>query len=219
VIGATVPEGSRCVVAGHSMGGMTIVSWAGRNPAGVRDRIAAAVLIGTGMGDLLEQVLVLRPRWAGRLHRMVTPRAVALPLRLPQKTTPLSYRAVRHIALSPNASPGAVAFTERITAACPAPVRAGFGRSLSTLDLYASVPELDVPAVVMVGEADRLTPPWHARKLAETLPQLVEAVELKGVGHMLQLEAPDQVTQRIADLARRYLPAPRITRDDRAAVR
>lgn len=212
VIGATVPSGRRCVVVGHSMGGMTIVSWAGRNAGQVREHVAAAMLIGTGMGDLVEQALIFRPRYGARLSRALWPHAVSLPLKLPQRTTPISYRAIRYIALSPKASPAAVAFTDRLTSRCPAPARAGFGRSLSTLDLYESVPRLDVPAVVMVGAVDRLTPPWHARKLAETLPDVVELVELPDVGHMLQLEAPDEVTARIAGLARTYLsgatPAP-----------
>jgi pimeloyl-ACP methyl ester carboxylesterase len=205
VITATVPEGETCVVAGHSMGGMTIVSWAGRYAEHVRHHVAAAALISTGMGDLLKQVLVLRPRWAARIHGAVAPRAVGLPMRLPKSTTPLSYRATRYIALSRSATPGAVAFIERMTADCPAPVRAGFGRSLSTLDLYTSVPKLDVPTVVMVGELDRLTPPWHARKLGETLPQAVEVAEIEGVGHSLPIEAADEVTSRLADLARRYV--------------
>ncbi|HEV7677046.1 MAG TPA: alpha/beta hydrolase [Candidatus Dormibacteraeota bacterium] len=207
VIEATVPEGEQCVVVGHSMGGMTIVSWAGMHADQVRRHVAAAALIGTGMGDLLEQILVLRPRWAARVHRALTPRAVAYPLRLPRNPTPLSYRAVRYVALSVNASPGAVDFTGKLFADCPAPVRAGFGRSFSALDLYTSVPRLDVPTLVMVGELDRLTPPWHARKLADELPQVEELVELRGVGHMLQLEAPDEVTSRVDRLARVHLRA------------
>ncbi len=205
VITATVPEGRRCVVVGHSMGGMTVVAWAGRNAEHVGDHVAAAMLVGTGMGDLVEQALVFRPRLGARIGRAMWPQAVGIPLRLPQHTTPISYRAIRYIALSPSASPGAVAFCDRLTSRCPAPVRAGFGRSLSKLDLYESVPRLTVPTVVMVGSLDKLTPPWHARKLAETLPDVVELVELPGVGHMLQLEAPREVTSRIASLARRSL--------------
>jgi len=208
VIEAAVPQGERCVVVGHSMGGMTIVAWAGRHPEQVRERAAAAMLIGTGMGDLLEQLLVLRPRWGARIQRALMPRAVALPLKLPQHSTPLSHRAIRYVALSPGASPGTVAFCDEMTSHCPAPVRAGFGRSLNTIDLYESVPKLTVPTVVMVGAVDKLTPPWHARKLAGTLPDVVELVELPDIGHMLQLEAHREVTARIASLARTHLGAP-----------
>jgi len=208
VLTATVPAGQRCVVAGHSMGGMTIVAWAGRYADEVSDRVAAAALIGTGMGDLLEQLLVLRPRWGARIHRAVMHHSLTVPMPLPKRSTPLSYRSVRYIALSPTASPGAVAFTDEMTARCPAPVRTGFAHELHALDLYESVPKLRVPTVVMVGERDKLTPPWHARRLAQTLPDVVELVELPDAGHMLQLEAPQQVTMRLAALARQYVQSP-----------
>jgi hypothetical protein len=45
----------------------------------------------------------------------------------------------------------------------------------------------DVPAAVLVGDRDRLTPPPCAESIAEALPQ-TELTGLPGAGHMLMLE-------------------------------
>jgi pimeloyl-ACP methyl ester carboxylesterase len=124
---------------------------------------------------------------------------------LPKGPTPLSTRAVHYMALGPDASPAAVAFTEQLVLECPRDARAGVGSTLSRLDLYESVACLRVPTVVIAGERDRLSPPAHSRKLADALPELVELAVIPGSGHMTPLEMPDEATSRIAELARRHL--------------
>ncbi|KAA5832720.1 alpha/beta fold hydrolase [Saccharopolyspora hirsuta] len=47
------------------------------------------------------------------------------------------------------------------------------------------------PALVVVGEEDRLTPPEHARELADVLPG-GELVTLPGAGHLPPVETPDE---------------------------
>ena len=46
----------------------------------------------------------------------------------------------------------------------------------------------DVPALVIVGEKDVLTPPSEAEELAALLP-IAQLVRLPGAGHMTPLEA------------------------------
>jgi abhydrolase domain-containing protein 8 len=60
----------------------------------------------------------------------------------------------------------------------------------------AELHAVTLPVQVLAGEADRLTPPEGARRLAEALPQARLAV-LPGVGHQLPLEAPDSVLEAI----------------------
>jgi len=96
VLEATVPEGERAVLGGHSMGGMTIVAWAGRHPDAVRRRAAAIALVSTGMGDLMSEALVVRApeRFRPASTRLAT-RVLSLPTPLPKGPTPLAYRAIR----------------------------------------------------------------------------------------------------------------------------
>jgi len=52
---------------------------------------------------------------------------------------------------------------------------------------------IDVPALVLCGELDVITPPASAHAMADAIPDArVEIIE--GVGHMTPMEAPDAVT-------------------------
>lgn len=59
--------------------------------------------------------------------------------------------------------------------------------------------DLDVPAAVIVGEYDSITPPTAARTLAGALPQAVLHV-VPRAGHMTPMEAPDVVAAALRDL-------------------
>jgi pimeloyl-ACP methyl ester carboxylesterase len=208
VLEQIVPDGRRPVVAGHSLGGMTIVAWAGRHAEQVAARISAAALVNTGMGDLVTESLVIRtPAGLNTLKQVIGRAALSASAPMPKGPTPLTTRAIGYAVLGPNASPATVAFTEQLVLEARRDARAGVGRTISRLDLYESIAALAVPTVVVYGERDRLTPPPNSRRLAESLPELVDLVEIPGSGHMSPLEAPEDVTARIRDLARRELLA------------
>ncbi len=63
-----------------------------------------------------------------------------------------------------------------------------------------------MPTTVLVGTADRLTPPVHARRLAEELDRagnLERLVVLDGIGHMSSVEAIDRFDEELAHLVER----------------
>ena len=84
---------------------------------------------------------------------------------------------------------------------CPPDVRAKIGLAMSEMDLRDAVPRLTVPTIVIVGADDRLTPPAHARRIAEALPQLRRLTVLPDTGHMTPLERPNEVTDALVELA------------------
>jgi pimeloyl-ACP methyl ester carboxylesterase len=75
------------------------------------------------------------------------------------------------------------------------------------MDLHHALARLTIPTLVMAGERDRLTPPVHARRIAEELPNLTALIELPDTGHMGPLERPHEVSCALAELARSVLGA------------
>ncbi len=65
-----------------------------------------------------------------------------------------------------------------------------------SFDITAELPNITQPALVVVGEQDRLTPPKYATFLAEHMPR-AHTVVIPGAGHYVPIEAPDTLAQVI----------------------
>jgi pimeloyl-ACP methyl ester carboxylesterase len=201
-----VPAGRRVVLTGHSLGAMAIVAWAGSQEGPIHERVAAIALVNTGIGDLVSESDVIRmPGPLRRAGDVAGRLLIGARAPLPRTSSRLTTEAIRYLALSPAASPAQVAFCEELILDCHPTVRAGFGRELSRLDLGHAVERLTVPTLVIASERDRLTPPRHAERLAETLPRLERLVRLPEVGHMAPIEAPSEVGGALRALADRHL--------------
>lgn len=202
VLAATLAPGEKAVLAGHSMGGMTIMAASRR--AGLREHAAAVLLCSTGSSRLIAESLVV-PLRPGAVRTRVT-RAI-LGARAPLgPVTPLSRRLVKYGTMGPGSAPDRVDVCARIVHDCPRVARVAWGQVLAELDLGAGVRELRVPTAVIAGTEDRLTPPVHARAIAAALPDCLGLTELAGMGHMTPIEAPEAVTEKIRELVITYLP-------------
>ncbi len=201
VLEGCVPEGQRAVLAGHSLGAMSIAAWAEHHE--VQARISAAALLNTGVGDLIaEQLLYPVPRLARAMSQAIAVRGfLGARTTLSQVSTPISHAIIRYVAFGPSSSPAQVAFYERMLVTCLPDVRAAVGLAMSVMDLHDAVPRLTVPTLVMAGCKDRLTPASHARLIAQVLPVPAGLVELPETGHMGPLERPLEISQALAALA------------------
>ncbi|WP_318213229.1 alpha/beta hydrolase [Streptomyces sp. SCL15-6] len=203
VLSATLAPGERAVVAGHSMGGMTVLAAAAR-PA-VREHAAAVLLCSTGSSRLVASATVL-PLREGRVRTWLTRRILGSRAPL-GPVTPLALRILKYGTMGPGSAAHMVEACARIVHACPRGARHAWSQVLDLLDLDHGVRELSVPVEVVVGTADRLTPPVHARALAAALPDCVGLTELPGLGHMTPVEAPELVTGKIRALAAAHMTA------------
>ncbi|MFS8200587.1 alpha/beta fold hydrolase [Streptomyces sp. CWNU-52B] len=200
VLAATLAPGEKAVLAGHSMGGMTLMAASGR--PGFREHAAAVLLCSTGSSRLVAESRIV-PMRAGRTRTWLTKQILGSRAPL-GPVTPLARRILKYGTMGPGSAPVMVEACARIVHACPRRVRYAWSKVLDLLDLDQGVRELTVPTAVVVGTADRLTPVVHARSLAAALPDCVSSTELPGIGHMTPVEAPELVTARIRELVTTY---------------
>jgi pimeloyl-ACP methyl ester carboxylesterase len=206
VLAAVLPGGRRATVVGHSLGAMSIAAWAEHHD--VSARVKAAALVNTGLGDLVSGHLLFGELAKWLNHPLASRMVLGSRTRMPSFSSPIQQAAIRYVAFGPTATPGQIAFYERMLIDCSPDARAATGVALSDMNLYEAVAKLTVPALVVAGDRDRLTPPSHARRIAESLPHLHALVELPETGHMSPLERPDQLVIALVELIDRVSPRP-----------
>jgi pimeloyl-ACP methyl ester carboxylesterase len=196
----------KALIAGHSLGAMTIAAWAEQYPDEVADRAAAAALVNTGLGDLISESLLIRtPDAMGAVRQAIGGAVLMAPAPLPPRPDPITHRAIKAIAMSKTASPAEVRFCEDMVLKCKPRVRAGCGRELRAMDLREAAASISVPTLVIAGGADLLTPIVHARQMEDVLPHGLGTLELEGSGHMGPVERGPEVNAALRELSRNYL--------------
>lgn len=183
VLDVVAPTGP-VVLGGHSMGGMTVMAYAGLHPGEFASRVVGVVLVATSAGDLKGTglgSLEARAMWlASRMPAVAAGRLV---------TT----RGQRHLLFGVDPDPEHVRLTRDQVAGTTLPTMGRFYSALSEHDEAEALAQLEgVPTVVLVGTLDKLTPRRHAERLAELVPHADLRV-LEGRGHMLGYEATDEV--------------------------
>jgi pimeloyl-ACP methyl ester carboxylesterase len=203
LIGQVCPSGP-LVLAGHSMGGMTVMALAQRHPELVATRVAGVALVATASGGLGgaatlgmsgrparaflagKQAVTASPRWTGR--RELT--------RHPALLGP----GLRALLLGRRPDARAVRLTCAAIGGCRPTTVSGFTPTLTGHERDAALEAFaDRPVEVMVGSRDRLTPPRFARRIRASLPRSAMTV-FPDAGHMLPVERVDGVAGRIAAL-------------------
>jgi pimeloyl-ACP methyl ester carboxylesterase len=97
----------------------------------------------------------------------------------------------------PDASPEVVARARTIASEQPLTNLVATLQALAERpDSRETAPGMDIPALVLVGEHDALTPPKDAEELAGLLPT-GGLVRVPGAGHLTPMEKPDEVGEEL----------------------
>ena len=179
------------VLAGHSMGGMTIMSLAAHRPEVLQDRAKATVLVATAA------TAVAAP--SARAARMAS--AVVASSTLSKAMRSRNGHLLVRGVFGANPERSHMDLTRELFGGCHGPVRGDFLTSFSTMNLVEGIATIDVPTTVMVGSRDTLTAPAKADQMVSTIPG-ARLVTLPGRGHMLPLEDPEAVTDEIVRAAK-----------------
>ena len=190
------------VVAGHSLGGMTILNAVRRHPA-LLERLRGAVLLSTTSSARSERLGLERGiRAVARLERGIRrvvptlrdPRVTRAADRLTRATSDLSYLVARWSAVGEDADPRIVAFTQQMVFSSGSDVVFGLVEAVLGVDEDDGLEALArVPTTLVVGAEDRLTPVLLSQRMADRSD--ARLIELDGVGHMALLEAGAEVTR------------------------
>jgi pimeloyl-ACP methyl ester carboxylesterase len=177
VLESRVLQGTRAVIAGHSMGGIALMSWARLYPAEVTRLAAAAVLINTTAHARLGATM------RGVLRWLVHSR-----LRFP-------LRAVFGESVQREHMDALI----EMLAMAPPPLLTELARSLGQVDLDDALPKLVLPTWIIAGGKDRAIPPIQAERMARALPDLQGRIVLPRCGHMAPWEERSLVSRVIAE--------------------
>jgi pimeloyl-ACP methyl ester carboxylesterase len=189
------------LVAGHSMGGMTLMRFCGDHPDVLDERVAGVAFLATAASTPLHPLLLSRATALGARLIDRLDRGDPMPRRAGDND--LSLMMCR-LAFGKRPSAAAV---EQVRACVEAMDDDALGRSgvgLLDHDVRETLGELDKPALIMVGSRDVLTPVRSARAIARLLPDAQFRI-VPEAGHQLMQERPDEVAAELRALEQRVL--------------
>ncbi len=163
-------------VAGHSLGGAVSQMLAGRHP----DAVKGLVLISTcvkspGSGSVTSNLLWVVP---GPIRKI------------------LFFWSAKRILYAPGAPADAVVLGMQELRSCRPETILKDVAAARAMDLTEIARGLRVPTLVLCGSRDSLTPLSLSRQVIGLI-QGVRLAIVEGAGHMLPLEAPEQVNEKI----------------------
>ena len=163
-------------------------------------------LLGHSMGGMVAQeVVARRPELVNKLILCATSPSFGKPDAhwqrnfIAQRTAPLdagkSMADLAEVLVPQMVGPGSLPEGVRLATHCMSQVPAStYRRALEAIlsfDRRAQLPQIQVPTLLLAGEHDRNAPPAMMKKMAEAIPRST-FLEMAGVGHLLNLEAPDE---------------------------
>jgi pimeloyl-ACP methyl ester carboxylesterase len=216
----------RVVVVAHSMGGMATLQFAQLFPEELATRVAGLVLIGSTYLDTLRgMTAAVTARGAATAQRALITSAFRFieqdPVRanqLRRRGSDLGYLGTRLFGFGSDPSPSQVAFIDRLLAGTDVEVWAKVFPSLVHFDLSEVLDQLDLPALIAVGDKDRLTPPTAARQMAEKI-RGARLLVLEDAGHCAFLEEHEALDAELVAFARQVLASAGPARKRRGARR
>ena len=210
LIDAHAPTG-QLVLAGHSIGGMTLMALAERRPELFAERVRGVLFVSTSGGSLQEVTLGL-PRITDRMRAhiptMLAMRSKMVGRKRRRRAPWIETVVARRCLFGDDMRLRDHALAVEGLINTPATSMCGFFEDVMRHDRIAGLSALEgIPVHVMVGDRDLLTPPSHAELLAEKISGATLTVA-PGAGHMLPLERDVLVSQALVELVQQALANP-----------
>ncbi|GAC1384400.1 MAG: alpha/beta hydrolase [Marmoricola sp.] len=204
VIDALAPSG-HLILAGHSIGGMTLCALAEERPD-IIGRVVGAAFVATSSGAMDTVTLGLPemgPALRAQIPRMLALRSMTLSRKARRRAPIMERLVVRNFVLGEPMHLADAAYVVEGLINSPAATIVGFYEDIihnhertTALKAFAGI-----PTRVLVGTRDVLTPVAHARRIADQIPGALLIVAPEA-GHMLPQERAELVSATLIKLAR-----------------
>jgi pimeloyl-ACP methyl ester carboxylesterase len=197
----------KLVLAGHSIGGMTLMALAEHRPE-LFDRVVGAAFVSTSSGQL-DTVTLGLPE-AGALVKAQIPRILAfrsrtLTKKARRRAPVIERQVVRRFLMGKPMRLVDAALTVEGIINSPAATMVGFYEDCMLHERVRALKVYDgIPTHVLVGTRDVLTPPSHARRIADNVEGAILTI-VPDAGHMLPLERDELVSGVLIRLIRPHL--------------
>ena len=182
---------------GHSMGGMVAQEVIARRP----DKVNKLILCGTSAAFGKRTDGRSAEAWAQQFIAQRT-----APLDAGQTMADMAAKLVPQM-VGPGSLPEGLKLAEHCMASVPAATYRRALECLVTFDRQADLAQIRVPTLLIGGEFDRVAAPAVMRQMAAAIPRARYA-ELAGIGHLMNLEAPDAFDALLLDFLREPAPKP-----------
>ncbi|WP_280250150.1 alpha/beta fold hydrolase [Nocardia abscessus] len=211
VLDAVAPTGP-VVLVGHSMGGMTVLTYAARHPHEIGTRVVGVALLATaasgladaGFGRLLRNPVVSAFQAAVRRAPSLMHHAKLVACRLFAPVIRTAEFGDRKV------SARVLALANAMRNETPIVTMATFLSDFMVYDRTDALAVLSrIPTLVLCGSADLMTPPSHSVAMA-TAVEYSDFVMVDGAGHSVILEQPGQVADAITRLMTRAADTGRV---------
>ena len=207
VLDATAPTGP-VVLAGHSMGGMSILALARQRPELFGGRVAGVFLLATSAGGLVQTgvlgllIKVIRKLKLLSLYLRVLQLLAPLLERFRRRGTRLGRRITRRLLFgADDADLANVRLVQQLLEETPYPVAMAYYATFLDHDETAALEVLRrVPTTVIAATHDRLTPAAHGKDMAARIGDSAELVVVPGAGHSVNLTRTDVVDAALVRL-------------------
>ncbi|HEY9497208.1 MAG TPA: alpha/beta hydrolase [Intrasporangium sp.] len=207
VIDEVAPTG-HLILAGHSMGGMSMLALGERHPDFVRERVAGAAFIGTSAGGLILANGGRSATFGRLLLERLGPSVLGplgdrpeLMLRLRRLGRDLEELLVEQNSFASPVPRSVVRHTADMLMTTPPDVIRDFLLIFDGFDKRPALAEFkDTVTLVFNGKQDVLTPPEHSELIVEGIPG-AEHIVVNDAGHIIMLEHPDLLSAHLLELA------------------
>lgn len=168
----------QAIFVGHSMGGAIAISMGIHHP----EHVLGLGLIGSGARLKVAPVLL---ETASR-----------------EETFPATIETIVKWAFDSQTNPKLVELAaKQMTKTRPSVLHSDFV-ACNAFNTMETLENLSIPALVLCGESDKLTPARYSQYLADHIPN-AEINIILNAGHMVQLEKPEQVADALVDFVAR----------------